>query len=79
MSRDDPSRVPEYLRHMLQAIERIERYTAVLDESAFLASDEKQMRSSETSKSSAKPPETSSATIPTSRSGTRMSPGPISI
>lgn len=34
MSRD-PQRLPDYLCHILLAIERIERYTADLDETAF--------------------------------------------
>lgn len=32
-------RVPDYLRHILQAIERIDRYTSDLDEVAFLSSE----------------------------------------
>jgi uncharacterized protein with HEPN domain len=32
-------RVRDYLGHVLQAIERIERYTADLDQSGFVASD----------------------------------------
>lgn len=32
-------RVPEYLKHILQAIERIDRYTAAMDESGFLNSE----------------------------------------
>lgn len=32
-------RVPDYLRHILQAIERIDRYTADLDEAGFLKSE----------------------------------------
>ena len=32
-------RVPDYLRHILQAIERIERYTDGMEESAFLNSE----------------------------------------
>lgn len=42
MSQDDKQRLTEYLQHILQAIQRIERYTADLDETAFLASEEKQ-------------------------------------
>lgn len=42
MSKADPPRLTEYLQHLLQAIQRIERYTADLDETAFLASEEKQ-------------------------------------
>jgi uncharacterized protein with HEPN domain len=30
-------RVPDYLGHILEAIERIERYVSGLDESAFLS------------------------------------------
>ena len=32
-------RVPDYLGHILEAIERIERYVSGLDESAFLSSN----------------------------------------
>jgi uncharacterized protein with HEPN domain len=32
-------RVPDYLGHILQAIERIDRYTADLDEASFLGSE----------------------------------------
>lgn len=42
MSKADPQRLMEYLQHILQAIQRIERYTEDMDEVAFLASEEKQ-------------------------------------
>jgi uncharacterized protein with HEPN domain len=42
MSKADPQRLKEYLQHILQAIQRIERYTEDIDEVAFLASEEKQ-------------------------------------
>lgn len=42
MSQADESRLTEYLRHMRQAMQRIEHYTAGMDEAAFLASEEKQ-------------------------------------
>lgn len=32
-------RIPEYLSHILRAIERIERYTAGMDEAGFLSSE----------------------------------------
>jgi len=32
-------RVPDYLGHIVQAIDRIERYTADIDEAGFLASE----------------------------------------
>lgn len=32
-------RVPDYVGHILQAIERIERHTAAVDETGFLASE----------------------------------------
>lgn len=38
MSRD-PRRLPDYLGHILEAIQRIERYAAGLSEEAFLASE----------------------------------------
>lgn len=38
MSRD-PQRVPDYLGHILEATQRIERYAAGLDQDAFLASE----------------------------------------
>lgn len=38
MSKDRP-RLGDYLRHMLQAIERITRYTESLDEVSFLQND----------------------------------------
>ena len=37
MSRD-AQRLPDYLRHILEAIERIQRYVEVIDEGGFLAS-----------------------------------------
>lgn len=40
MSKGDILRLPEYLRHILDAIERIERYTEDLDEVGFI-NDEK--------------------------------------
>jgi len=36
---DDPLRVPEYLGHILVAIQRINRYTAGMSEAAFLGAD----------------------------------------
>jgi uncharacterized protein with HEPN domain len=42
MSEQDTLRLKEYLQHILQAIQRIERYTKGMDEKAFLASEEKQ-------------------------------------
>lgn len=36
MSKGDSLRLPEYLGHILQAIERIDRYVADMDEIAFL-------------------------------------------
>lgn len=36
---DDPLRVPEYLGHILLAIQRINRYTAGMNEAAFLVDD----------------------------------------
>lgn len=33
---DDPLRVPQYLGHIVEAIRRIRRYTAEMDEAAFL-------------------------------------------
>jgi uncharacterized protein with HEPN domain len=35
----DTTRIPDYLGHILQAIERIERHTADVDEMAFLSSE----------------------------------------
>lgn len=37
MSGGDRSRIPDYLRHILQAIERIRRYTRGLEAAGFLA------------------------------------------
>lgn len=37
MSRADILRLPEYLRHILEAIERITQYTEDMDEVAFLS------------------------------------------
>lgn len=37
MSRD-PQRLPDYLRHILEAIERIQTYVGGIDEAGFLAS-----------------------------------------
>jgi uncharacterized protein with HEPN domain len=39
MSRRDPQRLVDYLGHILQAIERIERYTEDLSEMAFLGDE----------------------------------------
>ena len=36
MSKSDIQRLPEYLRHILQAIERIHQYTEDISEVAFL-------------------------------------------
>ncbi len=35
----DPRRLPDYLEHIVQAIERIQRYTAGMDESQFRQSE----------------------------------------
>jgi uncharacterized protein with HEPN domain len=35
----DPQRLPDYLGHIGQAIERIQRYTDGIDEASFLASE----------------------------------------
>jgi uncharacterized protein with HEPN domain len=35
----DATRIPDYLGHILQVIERIERHTADVDEMAFLSSE----------------------------------------
>jgi uncharacterized protein with HEPN domain len=35
----DPQRLPDYLGHILQAIQRIERYVGSADEAAFLVSE----------------------------------------
>lgn len=35
----DPLRVPDYLAHILEAIERIGRYTHAMDEGAFKDSE----------------------------------------
>lgn len=43
MSRD-PQRLPDYLGHMLEAIRRIERYAAGLDQEAFLARESSRTR-----------------------------------
>ena len=37
--RRDPQRLADYLGHIVEAIERIERYTCDLDEAAFLHSE----------------------------------------
>jgi uncharacterized protein with HEPN domain len=36
MSKGYPLRVPQYLQHIIEAIERIEHYTAALNEAEFL-------------------------------------------
>lgn len=36
MSKSDALRLPEYLRHILEAIERIQRYVEEMSEVAFL-------------------------------------------
>jgi uncharacterized protein with HEPN domain len=36
MSKADALRLPEYLRHILGAIERIDHYTSEMDENAFM-------------------------------------------
>lgn len=42
MSKGNILRLPEYLRHILKAIERIERYTEDLDEVGFINDDKTQ-------------------------------------
>ena len=42
MRKPDSLRVPHYLDHIRQAIQRIQRYTSDLDQTAFLANEEKQ-------------------------------------
>lgn len=37
MSKTRPLRVPQYLQHIVEAVERIERYTATLNEAEFLS------------------------------------------
>lgn len=37
--RHDPRRLPDYLGHIIQAIERIHRYTGDMDEVGFLQSE----------------------------------------
>lgn len=37
MSRSDPLRIADYLRHIIEAIENIQTYTAGMDLSAFMA------------------------------------------
>lgn len=39
MSKSDKLRIPEYLRHILEAIQRIERYTEDMTETGFLAGE----------------------------------------
>lgn len=39
---NEPERHEEYLQHVLEAVEKIVRYTGVLDKSAFLADDKTQ-------------------------------------
>lgn len=34
-----PQRLPDYLRHIVEAIERIGRYTTLLDETAFMQNE----------------------------------------
>ena len=34
-----PQRLPDYLNHFLEAIVRIERYTAGMDQAAFVGND----------------------------------------
>lgn len=42
MSKEDVPRLPEYLGHILEAIERIHRYVEDMDEVAFLADEKTQ-------------------------------------
>lgn len=42
MSKRSPLRVPDYLRHMLQAIERIMQYVAMIGEAGFLEDEKTQ-------------------------------------
>lgn len=42
MSKEDILRLPEYLGHILEAIERIHRYVEDMDEVAFLADEKTQ-------------------------------------
>jgi len=54
MSRADPQRLGDYLRHILEAIDHIQSYTAGMDLAAFRADRKPRMRSSETWKSLAR-------------------------
>lgn len=42
MSKADQLRVPEYLGHIIEAIHRIERYTADMTELTFLSNEKMQ-------------------------------------
>jgi uncharacterized protein with HEPN domain len=50
MSRADALRIPDYLGHIAEAIERIHRYVENLDEVAFLNDEKRRMQSSAISK-----------------------------
>ena len=54
MSKKDALRIPDYLEHILEAIDRIHRYVDDLSEVDFLEDKKPKMLSSETSKLSAK-------------------------
>ena len=45
MSRADPLRIADYLRHILEAIENIQAYAAGLDLAGFIADRKLKMRS----------------------------------
>jgi hypothetical protein len=70
MSKQDILRIPDYLEHILEAIERIERYTEDVDDLGFL-NDEK-TPSSAILKSSARPRTIFNAIIPNLQTGTPM-------
>jgi hypothetical protein len=65
----DRQRLIDYSAHMLEAIERIYRYTEDIDELAFLQNELIQMSSSATWKFSAKPPAAFKNIIRSSRHG----------
>lgn len=67
MSKADKLRIPDYLGHILEAIQRIHLYVEDLDEVSFLRTPRRKMPRFATLRLSGKHVETSSFTIPVSR------------
>jgi hypothetical protein len=75
MSKADILRIPDYLEHIVEAIERIQRYVAGMSRSAFLEDDRTRDAVVRNYEIMVKPPTTSSGTTRSLRRGIRKFPG----